>query len=104
MPARCSPTEKTMSTLADQLLSENIRPRTAGEHQLIRLRREVQGWLRDTPVIVINEIGRYFFDVFWDEHETQKPYPFPNVAPPFPCFWMEYHIQSTISGGRPPQT
>jgi hypothetical protein len=93
-----------MSTLADLFLGEHMRATAESEPHAIRLRREVQGWLKDTPVIVINDVAKYFFDVFWEERGTLKDPDFPSLAPPFPFFWMEYHVQSTITGGEPPQT
>ncbi len=90
-----------MSTLADILIRQPL-PLT-GEAPWVRLLREVPDWLKDTPVIVINETAQYFFDVFWDEHDLLEDRDFPNVAPPFPCFWMEYRVPRWISSGEPPQ-
>ena len=59
-----------MSTLADVFVGEPPRPAIDNEPHAIRVRREVQGWLKDTPVIVINQIAKYFFDVFWEERRT----------------------------------
>jgi hypothetical protein len=92
-----------MSTLADALVGERLRPAVDNEPPAIQVRRQVQGWLKDTPVILINDVAKYFYDIFWDERDALKDRDFPNLAPPFPCFWMEYHVQKTISAPELPE-
>lgn len=81
-----------MSTLADLLM--NAPPATqldTGERELA-IRRGVCQLLPDTPVIVINEIAQYFWGTFWRDVGALENSDFPSVAPPFPCFWMEYRV------------
>lgn len=95
--------EGDISTFADILIRQPAPARAADEEPWLQVRREVPTWLKDTPVIAIDNVAKYFFDVFWDEHETLKVEDFPNVAPPFACFWMEYRVPRFISVGEPPQ-
>lgn len=93
-----------MSTLADILIDVSPGVPLDEEDRGVQVRRHVRSWLKDTPVIVVNEVARYFFDIFWEEHgPLDKGRDFPNVAPPFPCFWMEYRVPRIIVGGDPPQ-
>lgn len=90
-----------MSTLADILRDVKSPEPLKQEAGAIQARQHVRQWLKDTPVIVINEVAQYFFDVFWRDDKPLKDSDFPNVAPPFPCFWMEYRVPRTITSGKP---
>lgn len=94
-----------MSTLADTLINVPFPFRADKEDAPeIRAREELRDLVKSIPVIVINEVAKYFFDVFWDEHDCLKDSDFPNIAPPFPLFWMEYRVPKTITCGKPPMT
>jgi hypothetical protein len=60
---------------------------------------------RDLPAILIDNVADYFYIGTDQEHwDLQKH--FPNLAPPFPIFWMEYrlpkYIRSEIGDTRSP--
>jgi hypothetical protein len=96
--------EGHMSTLADILV--NVRPpiNLKEDRPEIQVRHIIRDALKEAPVVVINDVARYFFETFWEEHETLDHSDFPNVAPPFSLFWMEYRVPKTITGGEPRQT
>ena len=93
-----------MSTLADILINVPLDFPPKLDAPEIRAREELRDILKSTPVIVINEVAKYFFDVFWEEKDCLKDSDFPCVAPPFPLFWMEYRVPKMITGGKPPMT
>jgi hypothetical protein len=54
------------------------------------------GILREEiPVILIDNVAEYFFEASDQEHWDIRKH-FPNLAPPFPVFWMEHRFARKI--------
>lgn len=49
----------------------------------------------DTPVLLINNVANYFYSGTDQEHWSIDR-DFPNIAPPFPRFWVEWKMVTTI--------
>jgi hypothetical protein len=96
--------EDHVSTLADVLI--NVPPPFAlkDDSPVIQAREDARHLLKSVPAIVINEVARYFFEIYWPDKDELEGRDFPNVAPPFPEFWMEYRVPRTISAGVPRTT
>jgi len=91
-----------MSTFADILA--NVPPTVSidMDKPMSRLREQIRRGVTHIPVIVIDEVAKYFLEVI-GVGEEPKEADFPNVAPPFPEFWVEYRVPKTIPFGQPQQ-
>ena len=50
---------------------------------------------RDLPAILIDNVAEYYY-VGTDQENWNLQKHFPNLAPPFPAFWMEYKLPNRI--------
>ena len=50
---------------------------------------------RDLPAILIDNVAEYFY-IGTDQENWNLQKHFPNVAPPFPLFWIEYKLPTRI--------
>lgn len=57
---------------------------------------ELQSALRHAQKIVVDNVAHFFFEVSDKEHWDRID-DFPNVAPPFECFWMEARAPKMIN-------
>lgn len=89
-----------MSTLADILVSVPPSVWLDRTRPVIRIREQILRGISGVPVIVVNEVSRYFFDVLGIENEPRNE-DFPNIAPPFSEFWIEYKVPKTVMFGHP---
>jgi hypothetical protein len=71
------------------------------DRYLAMLPREEAVLLRDTPVILADNVFDYCWET-WGEREVDAVEVLPNVAPPFPRFWCEYGYPSAFPSGPPP--
>ena len=66
-------------------------------HELPDSRKKIHEVLNQAEIIHIQNVADYFFMVNTQEHWTIET-DIPNMAPPFPAFWMEYVFPPFING------
>lgn len=68
---------------------------TQGEAAVTKMHRDSRNMLAHAQIFSIDNVAEYFYagndQEIWHERED-----FPNVAPPFPVFWMEWKRPSVI--------
>lgn len=81
--------------LADRIVLEGM-PMFRGDYELMKKYRarteEIQKMLfAEVPVIVVDNVADYLWhEGFSEDDWSYSPASFPNVAPPFDVWWMEY--------------